>query len=84
MVHKYFVYSADHGFSTFNTTEEAEAMAENLLEEYREDSYDEGWSEDVETVCWGEVQQYAKMVRCGIHPDQPRGQFPCDYVLSNR
>ena len=76
---KYFTYSADNGFSVFKTAEEAEALAENLLQEYREDSYEDGWSEDVESVCWGEILQYAKMIRCGIHPDHP-----CEYVLSNK
>lgn len=79
--HKYFVYSSDNGFSLFATAEEAEAMAEELIAEYREDAYDDGWSEDVESVCWGEVSQNAVMVLLGAAPNPANGSYSCDYVL---
>lgn len=81
MVRKYFVYSPDAGFETFDTAAEAEAVAEDLISGYREDAYEDGWDEDVEGVCWGEVVQRAVMVQCGPAPDQVNGSYPCDYAL---
>ena len=81
MTRKYFVYSPDNGFETFDTAAEAEAVAEDLISAYREDAYEDGWDEDVESVCWGEVSQKAVMVRCDGTPDQVTGRYPCDYAL---
>lgn len=80
----YFVYSADSGFETFATSAEAEAVAEDIINQYREDACDDGWDEDVESVCWGNISQQAKMVHCAPAPDQVTGSYPCDYVLSNK
>ena len=81
MIRKYFVYSPDNGFDTFNTAAEAEAVAEDLIAQYREDACEDGWDEDVGSVCWGEVSQRAVMVRCSPAPDQVTGRYPCDYAL---
>lgn len=51
MSNKYFVYSADNGFETFSTAAEAEAVAEDIINQHREDAYEDGWDEDVESVC---------------------------------
>lgn len=81
MIRKYFVYSPDNGFETFDTAAEAEAVAEDLIGLYREDAFEDGWGEDVESVCWGEVTQKAVMALCGPAPDQVTGIYPCEYVL---
>ena len=83
VAHKYFVYSSDNGFSLFATAAEAKAMAEELIAEYREDAYDDGWSEDVESVCWGVVSQHAVSVSFGLHPDPASGSYSCDYALKS-
>lgn len=81
MGNKYFVYSADSGFETFATPEEAEAVAEDIISQYREDAYDDGWDDDVESVCWGEISQKAAMIDVRPTQDQVTGRYPCDYTL---
>lgn len=81
MAKKYFAYSNDHGFERFSTAEEAEQFAQELLDDYRDDSYDEGWSEDVGSVCWGEVTQRAAEITTGAAPNPANGSFSYDYVL---
>jgi len=78
--HKYFAYSADHGFEQFATAQEAEKFALELLDQYREDSYDEGWSDDVASVCWGELKQNAYGYDIPNVPGETRGY---DYLLAN-
>lgn len=80
----YFVYSADSGFETFATAAEAEAVAEDIISQYREDAYEDGWDEDVESVCWGKISQQAKIVLLGKGPDGVSGSYACDYVLDNK
>lgn len=79
MVKKYFAYSNDHGFERFSTAEEAEQFAQWLLDQYREDSHDEGWSEDVGSVCWGELKQNAYGYNI---PNVPGEQRSYDYILA--
>lgn len=81
MVKRYFAYSTDHGFERFVTAEEAEQFAQNLLDDYRDDSYDEGWSEDVESVCWGEVSQQVTEVVTGPAANPANGSYSYDYIL---
>lgn len=80
----YFVYSADNGFETFATAAEAEAVAEDIINQYREDAYEDGWDEDVESVCWGKISQKAKIVLLGHAQDRVSGSYACDYVLANK
>lgn len=82
MTNKYFVYSADNGFETFSMASEAEAVAEDIISQYREDAYDDGWDDDVESVCWGEISQKAAMIDVSPTPDQVTGSYPCDYALN--
>lgn len=81
MSNKYFVYSADNGFETFSTAAEAEAVADDIISQYREDAREDGWDDDVETVMWGEISRKAKMVDVSLTPDQVTGLYPGDYVL---
>ena len=80
----YFVYGADNGFETFATAAEAEAVAEDIISQYREDAYEDGWDEDVGSVCWGQISQQAKIVLLGQAPDRVSGSYACDYVLANK
>jgi hypothetical protein len=81
MCNEYFVYSSDNGFETFATAAEAEAVAEDLISKYREDAYEDGWDDDVESVCWGRVSQKARAIRVSQTPDPVHGNYLCDYVL---
>lgn len=80
MAWKYFAYSSDNGFSLFATAAEAEKFAQELLDQYREDSYGDGWSEDVGSVCWGELKQNAYGYNIPNVPGETRGY---DYFLAN-
>lgn len=39
------------------TAEEAQATCQRALDWYRDDSRDEGWCEDVESIMWGEIRE---------------------------
>lgn len=55
---RYFSYAPDGGFEFHETAELAQAEADAAIDYYR-DYADEGWSEDVSQVCWGELKQLA-------------------------
>lgn len=78
---KYFAYSADNGFEIFNTAAEAEEAAQRVIDMHREDAYVDGWDEDVETVCWGEISQKSSVVSIANTPDPETGTYQCDYNL---
>lgn len=78
---KFFVYSADEGFEIFDTAAEAESVANSIIDMHREDAYEDGWDEDVETVCWGEISQRANIVSMANAPDLETGTYQCDYAL---
>ena len=53
----YFVYS-DDGMEWFDTAAEAKAIAQSIIDELRQEAWDE-WPDEVESVCWGQVLQSA-------------------------
>lgn len=56
----YFSYDPEGaGFMFHDTETEAKAAAETSLQDER-DCAPEGWSENVELICWGEVVQRVK------------------------
>ncbi|HBX2743270.1 TPA: hypothetical protein MHU28_24885 [Klebsiella pneumoniae] len=55
---KFFMYSDDSGFETFETQEEAIKAAQEMIDACREDAYD-GWPEEADTIRWGVVIQQA-------------------------
>lgn len=81
---RFFAYCPDMGFYLFDTAEDAEAHTRRDIPEH----LDECWSEEVESVCWGEVRQIAAVVSrvgpCSTpgceHPDHPApaAQGPCN------
>lgn len=79
---KYFAYHPDAGFYTYPTAELAKEDAELWIEEYRE-AADDGWSEDVENICWGEIKQQATEIKTGamIMFDGEESEA-IDYVLA--
>nr|DAY87243.1 MAG TPA: hypothetical protein [Caudoviricetes sp.] len=56
--HKFFMYSDDAGFETYQTREEAIKAAEEMIDDYREDAGD-GWPEEAGTTRWGVIIQQA-------------------------
>ncbi|HBT6217823.1 TPA: hypothetical protein MCD35_004677 [Klebsiella pneumoniae] len=55
---KFFMYSDDSGFETFETQEEAFKAAQEMIDACREDAYD-GWPEEADFIRWGIVIQQA-------------------------
>ncbi|MBL4797211.1 MAG: hypothetical protein JKY50_07345 [Oleispira sp.] len=48
---EYFVYDSDGGFETFNNIQDRDKYAEDSIQGY----LDDGWSEEVTTVCAGVI-----------------------------
>ena len=69
---KFFSYDPDDGFEVHETEEEAKMCAQKTIDRYRDDATD-GWSEEVEYVCWGELRQQAVEI--------PINDHSCDYKL---
>lgn len=69
---KYFAYCPNGGFETFTTIEARDAWAKEAIELH----LDDGWSEDVEFVCVGEIT--AKAVQCNVQPRPARTEFASD------
>lgn len=57
----YFSYGSEFSFECHKTAEEAIAAAEAAIDDYRGDACD-GWSEEVESICWGVIIQQATRV----------------------
>ncbi|WFV29501.1 hypothetical protein NFJ26_22750 (plasmid) [Escherichia marmotae] len=57
----YFSYGSEFSFECHKTAEEAIAAAGAAIDDYRGDACD-GWSEEVESICWGVIIQQATKV----------------------
>ena len=68
--YRYFAYSPETGFDTYETSAEAKGAAEEALQAYR-DVADDMWDEEVTGVCWGEIKQKAV--------ELPTGELINDY-----
>jgi len=85
---KYFSYDSDSGFEIHETEEEAIKSANDAIDYYR-DNASEGWSEEVDTVCWGEIKQKSSMFDLKPLTDELRSELNidpicdmyCDYKL---
>lgn len=77
---KFFMYSDDAGFETYQTREEAIKAAEEMIDDYREDAGD-GWPEEAGTTRWGVIIQQA--TECDYEkPSAENGWLgSCDYKL---
>ncbi|MED5697729.1 hypothetical protein [Enterobacter ludwigii] len=80
----YFSYGSEHNFEWHKTAKEAVEAAEAAIDDYRGDACD-GWSEEVDSVCWGIIMQSSTKVG-----ERPRNQDDscdpaivtiCDYAL---
>lgn len=75
----FFASDISGGFDTYKTAEEARAEAADRIPHY----LDDGWDEEVTTVCWGEVFGQAIMVDKRPAPKGSDFNYVCDYVLSD-
>lgn len=80
----YFSYGSEHNFEWHKTAEEAAEAAEAAIDDYRGDACD-GWSEEVDSVCWGIILQSSTKVgeRPRTEDDRcdPAIDTICDYAL---
>lgn len=80
----YFSYGSEHNFEWHKTAEEAVEAAEAAIDDYRGDACD-GWSEEVDSICWGIIMQSSTKV--GERPRNeddrcdPAINTICDYAL---
>lgn len=67
----YFSYGSEHNFEWHKTAEEAVEAAEAAIDDYRGDACD-GWSEEVDSICWGIIMQSSTKVG-----ERPRNEDDC-------
>jgi hypothetical protein len=61
---KWFVYDRENNFQIFDSEKEAYDEFLKQIQLYRDESYDDGWSEEVEDITWGKVYQTVKLIEC--------------------
>jgi hypothetical protein len=69
---RYFAYDPNDGFETFDTIEARDKWVEHAIELH----LDDGWSEDVEQVCVGEIT--GRAVQCDVQPKPKREDVNSD------
>ncbi|HBQ6911263.1 TPA: hypothetical protein L8O84_004954 [Klebsiella pneumoniae] len=80
----YFSYGSEHNFEWHKTAKEAVEAAEAAIDDYRGEACD-GWSEEVDSICWGIIMQSSTKV--GERPRNeddrcdPSIDTVCDYAL---
>jgi len=77
---KFFSYDPEDGFQLHATEDEAKERAQNAIDLYRDDAA-EGWAEEVEGVCWGNVRQ--NVVEINIATPNNHDEESCDYNLAD-
>ncbi len=75
---KFFSYDPEDGFKLHATEDEAKERAQNAIDLYRDDAA-EGWAEEVEDVCWGNVRQ--NVLEINIEPPNNHDEEFCYYYL---
>lgn len=80
----FFSYGSEHGFEQYKTAQEAIEAAEAAIDDYRGDACD-GWSEEVDSICWGIVLQSSTKVgerpRAEDDSCDPAIDTVCDFAL---
>ncbi|WP_158686374.1 hypothetical protein [Cronobacter sakazakii] len=82
--YRFFMFDPENGFETYKTAEEAKAAAEEAIDYYRGDAGD-GWHDEVEQVCWGEIKQETQQfdLRPLNAEDESCCDMICDYALKD-
>lgn len=80
----YFSYGSEHNFEWHKTAELAIEAAESAIDDYRGEACD-GWSEEVDSICWGVIVQSSTKVgerpRTEDDSCDPAIDTVCDYAL---
>jgi len=80
MKFKWFSYSDCAGFELHETEEMAKLVAQECLDAYIDDAGNEQYSEEIDSVCWGEVKECATEKPTG-EVINDYGDYVADYVL---
>ncbi|EHS4854276.1 hypothetical protein KV631_004189 [Salmonella enterica] len=80
----FFSYGSEHFFEQHKTAKEAIEAAESAIDDYRGEACD-GWSEEVDTICWGVIMQQSTKIderpRTEDDSCDPGLDTVCDYAL---
>lgn len=79
---KYFSYDQECGFEWHETEEEAIQAAQDYIDDYRSNAGD-GWSEAVESVCWGLIKQVAQAYGMSADDSPDSDKEYADYALED-
>ena len=74
----WFSYDTENGVAFHETAGKAQAEADKNLELSR-DYADDGWDENVEDICWGEVK--GKVVETERREATPEDHISCDEIV---
>lgn len=81
---EFFSFGSEHGFEYHKTAQGAIDAAEAAIDDYRGDACD-GWSEEVDSICWGVIKQSSTKVgerpRTADDHIDPAINTVCDYAL---
>lgn len=66
----FFSYDPEEGFAFHADEASARARAAQALELARLDAAEDGWHDEADEICWGEVRQKAKLVVEDDAPDE--------------
>ncbi len=74
----FFSFDTEDGIEFHKTAEEAKAKAEKNLDLCR-DYADDGWDENVQDICWGEVR--GRVTETERRPCTPEDCMDCDEIV---
>ena len=57
MSNKFYTYDPEEGIEIYYTAEQAQRAAQEIMDVYRDSASTDGWHEDQEALCWGELRQ---------------------------
>lgn len=77
---KWFHMEPD-GFDFHDSAEEAKAKAEESLQYFADEAASDGWSDEVERICWGEVKEVVTEVSRKKAPKGSKFDVIIDYKL---
>jgi hypothetical protein len=78
-VNEFYTYDPEDGFEIWATAAQAEEAAKALMDAYRDAAPTDGWHEDQEAVCWGELRQMGHAQIISRRPGEDGEEFD-EYV----
>lgn len=63
MSRRFFSYDPDNGFEFHDTAEQAKAECEKAFGYYQDEAAGDGWPENVDQLCWGEIKEQASLIK---------------------